>query len=283
MYQSERIFLHGMFMHKVVKILFLQPWLLKKCSWIIWGGDLYSYKNKRNTFKSKLYERIRSFVIRYMGGLITQVQGDYDLAVQWYGAQGKYCYSFSYPSNLYEELDLADTKKDPFMTYIQVGNSADPTNNHIEVFRKLEKYKDQSIKIICPLSYGNFSYRDRVIQDGSRVFGDKFIPITDYMPYEEYLKVLAKIDVAIFNHNRQQALGNITKLLGFGKKVYIRDDITTWGYMEKHHLQVYSINHMENSILEPMCDDIRTQNIQNVKTFFSEEKLKSDLEMLFSS
>lgn len=38
------------------------------------------------------------------------------------------------------------------------------------------------------------------------------------MPFEEYLGLLAKIDIAILNHKRQQAMGNITTLLGLGKK-----------------------------------------------------------------
>jgi len=282
MYQSERIFLHGLFMHKVVKILFLQPWLLKKCSWIIWGGDLYSYRNEKNTLKSRLFEFIRSVVIKNMGALITQVKGDYELAVKWYKSKGNYRYSFTYPSNLYEKYDSVATEKDTTITYIQVGNSADPTNNHIEVFNQLKKYKDKQIKIICPLSYGDLDYRDEVIKEGEGIFGDKFIPITDYLPYDDYLKVLSKIDVAIFNHNRQQALGNITKLLGFGKKIYIRDDITTWEYMISHGLKVYSINDVEDDILTPICSDIKTKNIQNVKNYFSESKLITDLEVLFS-
>jgi len=34
------------------------------------------------------------------------------------------------------------------------------------------------------------------------------------MPLDEYLNLLAKIDIAIFNHKRKQAMGNITTLLG---------------------------------------------------------------------
>ena len=42
------------------------------------------------------------------------------------------------------------------------------------------------------------------------------------LPLSDYLKILGKIDIAIFNHERQQAVGNITSLLGLGKKVYIK-------------------------------------------------------------
>ncbi len=38
-----------------------------------------------------------------------------------------------------------------------MGNSANPTNNHIEVLNKLLKFKDEDIEIIAPLSYGEKS------------------------------------------------------------------------------------------------------------------------------
>ena len=48
------------------------------------------------------------------------------------------------------------------------------------------------------------------------------------MPFERYIELLSDIDIAVFNHNRQQGLGNTTTLLGLGKKVYLRSDTTTW-------------------------------------------------------
>ena len=45
-------------------------------------------------------------------------------------------------------------------------------------------------------------------------FWRKFKPLVDFMPFDEYLNLLAKVDIAIFNHKRQQAMGNTTILLG---------------------------------------------------------------------
>src|SRR5699024_9177969 len=54
MYQSKNIYLHGLFNGKIVTMLFLNPILLKKCNWIIWGGDLYRYQSPIRTFKGKV-------------------------------------------------------------------------------------------------------------------------------------------------------------------------------------------------------------------------------------
>ena len=38
---SRKIILHGLFDFRLIICLFFMPWLLKKCYWVIWGGDLY--------------------------------------------------------------------------------------------------------------------------------------------------------------------------------------------------------------------------------------------------
>lgn len=138
--------------------------------------------------------------------------------------------------------------------------------------------------IICPLSYAHESnpeYKAMVINKGKELFGEKFIPLTEFMPFEKYLEILDKVDIAIFNHKRQQALGNITTLLGLGKKVYIREEITTWQFCKDHDLKVYSANVNYDDLFEEMDEGIRQKNIENVKSKFSEEKLVEDLKQIF--
>lgn len=282
-YSSDKVILHSIFFPHIVLLLYLQPWLLKKCYWVVWGGDLYSYRNQKAKFKSKIYEMMRRVIIRNMGGLITHIKGDYELAREWYGAKGKYYYSFMYPSNLYKEYDLSNVNKDNDKTYIQVGNSADPSNNHIEVFEKLLPYRDENIEIICPLSYGNKEYATEVIRKGKEMFGEKFNPLVDFMPFEEYLEVLAKIDIAIFNHKRQQAVGNITTLLGLGKKVYIRKDINTWKFCKDLKLNVNNIIDNDENILIPINFKCAINNSKIIQKEFSLSKLILDSKYIFDS
>lgn len=282
MYKSEKIFLHGLFIPSIVTLLFMQPWLLKKCHWVVWGGDLYHFEVRKRSFKSNLYELIRKYVIKNMGALITHVKGDYNLAKSWYGVKGRYLYSFMYPSNLYHDIELSRVLKDSKKKYILVGNSASPTNYHIDVFHQLEEYKNEEIEIICPLSYGDVEYRKKVIKEGTRIFGDKFVAIIDFIPFEQYLELIAKVDIGVFNHKRQQAIGNITNLLGLGKKVYIREDITTWEFAKRHELSVFSINTLRSTLFISASDIQLANNISKVKTFFSEVKLKEDLTAIFN-
>lgn len=226
MRQADKIILHSLFDIKIVQILFFSPWLLKKCYWVMWGGDLYVHslgKRTRYWYKNEFFRRP---VIKNMGHLVTYIKGDVDLARKWYGATGEYHECLMYLSNTYKALDIPNIKSSTIN--IQIGNSADPSNNHIEILDKLLPFKDKNIRIYAPLSYGDKAHAKEVISTGKELFGDKFIALTDFMPFEEYLKFLGSIDIAIFNHKRQQAMGNTITLLGLGKTVFIRSDTTQW-------------------------------------------------------
>lgn len=273
---AQKIILHGLFNWKLILILFFQPWLLKKCYWVMWGGDLYWYQNRPKTFKSNQFEKIRAFVIRRMGHLVSHVRGDFELAQKWYGATGQYHECFMYPSNLYKEY--ATPEKLGIAINILLGNSADPTNNHFEILDKLERYKDQDILIYCPLSYGDAKYAEGVVKQGQALFGDKFIPLRDFMPFEKYLELLGQIDIGIFAHKRQQGMGNITTLLGLGKKVYMRSDVTSWGTFEQLGVRLYDVNDIEMTRLEA---GIAKRNHEVISRYFSESNLVKQMMEIF--
>jgi len=241
--RADKIILHGLFDRGMFLILFVQPWLLKKCYWVMWGGDLYYYQSRPRGFRSDLFERIRTFVIRRIGYFVTYVKGDYQLAQKWYGSTGKYCECLMYPSNLYKEYVVPPKQGDDIN--ILVGNSADPSNNHVEIFEKLKPYKDRNIKIICPLSYGQAGYAETIAKLGRELFGDKFSPLLDFMPFVKYLELLGQIDIAVFAHKRQQAMGNTITLLGLGKKIYMRSDITSWKLFAELCVGVFDVEQFD--------------------------------------
>jgi len=80
MHQADKVILHGLFDIKLVFLLFLMPWLLRKCYWVMWGGDLYVHKLGKRNWKWKIKEVFRRPVIKRMGHLVTYVKGDVDLA-----------------------------------------------------------------------------------------------------------------------------------------------------------------------------------------------------------
>ena len=107
------------------------------------------------------------------------------------------------------------------------------------------------------------------------LYGDKFRPLDDFLPPQEYQKILNSVDVAIFNHDRQQALGNILILLHLGKKVFVKNDITTWNFLKKKGLTVYNTYDIDKSNFEEFIfldESTKEKNREMVEKEFSEEK-----------
>lgn len=274
MNQADKIILHSLFDIKIVQILFFSPWLLKKCHWVIWGGDLYSYqlgKRNKSWYKNEFFRRP---VIKNMGHLVTYIKGDVELAREWYGAKGEYHECLMYLSNTYKVLDVPSIQSDTIN--IQIGNSADPSNNHFEILDKLLPFKDQNIKMYAPLSYGDQIHANKVIAKGKELFGDKFIALTDFMPFEQYLQFLGSIDIAIFNHKRQQAMGNTITLLGLGKTVFIRSDTTQWQFFKEKNISINDIDYLDSLSVES-----NQHSIDIIKEYFSEDNYKHQLGRLF--
>ncbi len=153
-------------------------------------------------------------------------------------------------------------------------------NNHIEVLEKLKIYKNEDIKIFVPLSYGDNNYAKEVILKGKNIFGDKFISITELMPLEKYLEFLSQIDIAIFNSNIQIAMGNIITLLGLGKKVYMRNDITPWELFRDIDIKVFDVDNIQIDVID---EETKKENQQKMKEYFSKETYLKQLQNLFES
>ena len=269
LFKSNRIIIHSLYFPRISHFLFINKVFLKKCYWIMWGGDFY-FPEKQSWFKKQVIKKIRHF--------ITYLKGDFELAQKWYGTTGEYHECFMYPSNLYKDYVAPEVKHSSIN--ILVGNSADSTNNHIEVLEKLLKYKNEDIKIFVPLSYGDEEYAKSVISTGKEIFGDKFIPLTEFMPFEKYLEFLGAIDIAIFAHKRQQAMGNTITLLGLGKKVYMRSDITPWQFFKDIDIEVFDVENIELDLIDEV---IKQNNQKRVKVYFSKENYHKQLTLLFEA
>ena len=271
MYQvnkADKIILHGLFHSDIIYALLLQPWILKKCYWIMWGGDFY-FPEKQSWIKKQ--------VIKRMGYLVNGIPQDYEVAKKIYHPKGEYIECFVYPSNLYKEYDIKP--KEHNTINILLGNSATKTNEHFEVLDKLAKYKNDNIKIYAPLSYGGDGkeYAKEVILKGKEIFGDKFIALTEFMPFEKYLEFLGTIDISIFAHKRMQAFGNIITLIGLGKTIYLNGNVSTAHFLNNNKVVFFNIDKFDMSTLN---EGDKKQNIKIIKEKFSERRLIQCLQFL---
>lgn len=275
-YKNDKIIIHSLTNSRLILFFLFQPWLLTKCYWVMWGGDLYSYLYKTKTLRSYIHNFIFRSVIKNMGHFVSYIQGDYELAQKWYGAKGKYHECFMYPSNLYKDYSVNQMQQNTIN--IQLGHSAYETNNHLEILEELAQYRNENIKIFAPLSYGNISYAKTVANKGNEIFGNKFIAINDMMTLEKYLAFLAEIDIAIFAAKHQVAMGNIITLLGLGKKIFMQSDVTAFQMLKNKGIKLFDVKSLNIHIIDEIT---KKQNKQRVKEYFSQENYLNQLENLF--
>lgn len=273
LFRAKRIILHGLFEPRLVLVLALNPWVLKKCYWIIWGGDLYQYRRNQSNPKGRITELLRKFVIRRIGSLVGCIPGDVRLVKSLYAARGRHYECFAYPSNLIENPSVKKKIQEGPLNVL-VGNSADPSNGHIEVFEKIAPIIDKKVRIFSPLVYGNERYASEVAERGRSLFGERFTAIDNFMSMKEYRNFLLSIDIAIFNHDRQQAMGNIIHLLSMGKKVVVKFGTTHEEFLRNKGVTLYALDGLA---MTPEDEGIARNNSSIVTDYFSRENLKNQL------
>ncbi len=287
--ESNKVIVHSMFIgDKILLQLLLNINKLKKFTWVVWGGDLHKYIKPQNNLKDRIRSFLFKFTVKQFGVISTLVRDDYYIAQKRLKVKGEYKEAIYINPIKLEYLDsIKANRKEKTSINIQIGNSADPSNQHIEVIDILKKYKDENIKVYVPLSYGNEKYACEVKAYGEEVLGEKFIAIMDFMKPEEYSAFLGDIDIAIFNNNRQQALGNIFALCYLGAKIYIRENTSMWeqllgfdGYKFKGIEQLKCENYEEFLQYEQKSKKI---NIEISKTRFDEEYIATVWQEIFSN
>lgn len=266
MKKADRIHLHGWFAMEEVILLALRKNLASKCNWIIWGDDLYTLTHAKTTLVGKLHNFARKRAARQFFSVATNVSGDWRVLESVLKKKVRF-FQMGFSS---ESLGNVKIKSKPRSAEepvnILLGNSATRTNCHVDALKNLEHLRDGNIRIYAPLSYGDISYGDFVEARGKELFGDKFIALRDFMPADEYFRLLGDIDVAVMAHNRQQAIGNIVPLLYAGKRVYIRREITTWECLkEQHGLELYPYDTLSNTTIEQLTEGISDITVQRTK------------------
>ena len=250
-----------------------------KVVWFSWGYDLYEntppiepiikisnmfgnitseYVNKSKTIRVSLKKRIRKAIslylwpvsnfylrktllrINYFSGVIPEEYELLKLNVPYFDANKV---GFSYPLSIKDMYSEDKINSDDFIlgNNILLGNSSTETNNHLDVLFLLQNEGIIDRKLILPLSYGSDLYRQYVVAEGRKLFKENFIPIMTFMPFEEYNSIIKSCSIAIFAHERQQALGNILMCLWNGCKVFLSKNSIVYKYLKSLGTVIYSI------------------------------------------
>lgn len=276
---ASKIIVTGVFLYREC-LAFLHKKIIKKTFLHFWGGDFYFAREKGiKTFLKKI---VLGYLIKYCRATVLLIEGDVKELNRLFPNHATY-YVAGMPGDPKRKIDydkIMANSPDLDIVRIIIGNSATPENHHKEVFELIAAYRSEPIEIYCPLSYGDIAYREKVIDVGKELFGNKFFPILEFLDKEEYMTFLSTCSIGIYNNDRQQAMGNISSLLRMGKKVYIRDTTSMWERYVSNGLILYPISQLSNKCLFQefivMREEDRQHNISCSKEFMENNRRKMD-------
>lgn len=274
--KADKIIFHGLFSRIVMSIVCFGG-LSSKTYCALWGGDLYKYGKE-----SKIEYLIKKHIISNSKGIVMELEDDYYLAQKWYGAKCPYFNNMLYFSNIVDgnvgvyHREIVGEKK-----VIQIGNSADPSNLHKDVLNVLRRYKDDNIELMMPLSYGDKTYAREVVDYATSIYGNKVNALMDFLPLDEYLKILDGVDIAVFAHKRQQGLGNILSLLAKGKKVYVPKDVTVYKSLKRMGVTIFATETLDSTLYGEISEEEIKLNRQIILEISNENKLIEDWNRVF--
>lgn len=206
----------------------------KKMIWIEWGADLYDWEPKgKCKFLTKRINRIlREKCFRVI--CIFPPDVDY-YKLTFEKSKAKVFYAPYQTSTIGKQylfhLNNPIQRKEGSPIHILVGHSATRQINHLAILEKLHSFANENILISIPLSYGDKEYAQEVIKKAKSLFSiQKLNFLVNFLSEDDYYLFLNSIDIAIFETDRQIALGNIIPLILQGTKVFLKDNSVMYEY-----------------------------------------------------
>ena len=221
--------------------------------WFMWGGDIYDILERKglNLFsednsilkirKANYKKSIKSLIFTLLHGLMRCLTDKcrcyfLDKKIDYIVCNSRFEFelfckyvSFSKCKDLlrYHYYSLEDTLgnlKDVRVNgnSIIVGNSATASNNHEYILKLLEELDLEDRKIYVPMSYSREENYVKIVEEKFSHLPNAIL-LNNFLPLEEYHKLLADCSTFIYGNYRQEAWGNILIALYLGGKVYLSE------------------------------------------------------------
>jgi dTDP-N-acetylfucosamine:lipid II N-acetylfucosaminyltransferase len=272
----------------------------RELNWMVWGGDLYNVPSldsscyepltyekfvKRNrSWQTKLYHfkillaqsRFSKKAYAQISNILTWMKEEYTFAIEHLPIDAQHKFFFYENEVPYHRLDALTTRvKGPGRTLLIVGNSGSPTNNHLDAIQFLEENRVNA-DLIVPLSYGDPHYIS-FLKKEIKFSNGKVTLLERFMPFEEYLNLIASSDGLIMNSLRPQGYGNIFMMMYLGKPVYLNPKNISLPDLDRAGLKWLPINVLSS----PGHFKADLINKEAVINFLSHDRLIREYRRLF--
>lgn len=185
----------------------------EKGIWVVWTGKIKQVPACQRRIKQLL-----CFVRVILSDDITyeMLNQDFELLPH-FRLKNKLSYSRS--------MGLPEKRKGNGRCNIFIGHSCFEYNYNEETIEllNLSGFEDKA-DIYCITSYGDQETIDKVKASGTQSFGEHFHLIENYLPYEDYIKLLNNMDVAVLGMNVNCGYTTRRILMWLGVKQYLKKD-----------------------------------------------------------
>ena len=235
------LIIHGLFLSSN-EISRIKSDCLRRIVWCVWGHDLYR-ENYKKTLLSRYKDWIANRKIGHFRAIVAgfkydeyEIRKKFGRSVPVYNA----FYNSGYFSEDIDHIVRCHQRADK-RTNIMIGHSSYPFLQHRQQLERLSHYKNEDIVITLIFCYGDKEYRDQIIKLATNIFGlEKLNIVCNFMNWEDYIKLLCDVDIAIFDFKHQAALGNLILLSYLGKKIYLSPAGIMYKAFMEEGVNVYS-------------------------------------------
>lgn len=272
-----------------------QRWILQKVpknvkvAWVFWGGEIYG----RSDCDILRYAPITKYITRIH---------------QWKSCRDKIDTSWELPIELYQRIDYCLTSEQEEYEYAKafvrndhmqhiwytyydidatvgalkdawyngnnviVGNSATETCNYFDVIPIIRKCLGKDQRVVLPLSYGAPWITNAVSKYAKFFLGNAAMPLLDFMPRNEYNKILQSCSVMIMPQYIPQAQGNIVTGLWLGMRVYVSEKSMAYQFLRRIGCKIFSYeSEFSKYKLSPLSQEDIDHNRKVLRENYSKE------------
>ena len=167
---------------------------------------------------------------------------------------------------------------------IMIGNSATPTNNHIDVMQDLKDVLAKE-ELIIPLSYGHPLYKNFIAKYARKNF-NKIEVLEKLIPEKEFDQIMLNCSNLIVGSIRQQAVATISKALYMGINVFLYEDSLNYKFFKENSFYIYSIEELKTNphlLKTQLSKEQIIENRERINRFWSIDKNSQSIANLLES
>ena len=190
----------------------------------LWWENFTSHRNMRKLYREWIVWPIKAMKIKRMLSMADSVH--FCLPSETTGVKGIHespnC-RFNYTP---QPSEVESSSFRPSEDWVILGNSGDPTNNHLDALHELKEKSIPIERLLIPLSYAApLGYLETVRHEAITLFGaEKVEVLSDFLKPDEYASKISSFGTLVLYHKRQQAVGNFLLALQQRKKILLHSE-----------------------------------------------------------